>query len=72
MMRSVADDLREEQLREMAAMTPAERVKLALRLGEEGLRLMMSTQGIDRDEAHRRIRQSRQAGRRPSRCHDDE
>ena len=71
-MRSVADDLREEQLREMAAMTPAERVQLALRLGEEGLRLMMARDGIDRNEALRRVRKAHNAGRRPSRSNDDE
>jgi hypothetical protein len=71
-MRSVADDVREEQLREWAAMSPAERMELAFRLGEEGIQFMMAGQRIDRDEAIRRMRRTRRAGRRPSRCHDDE
>jgi len=71
-MRSVADDLREEQLREMQKLTPEERIELALRLGEEGLRFFMATHGLTREEAIRQIRRQRRAGRAPSRCMDDE
>lgn len=71
-MRSVADELRKEQVRELLAMSPAERIQLADKLGEDGLRFAMATQGITRDEAIRRIRQQRRAGRIDSRCMDEE
>ena len=71
-MRSVADDLREEQRREMLALSVDERIALALELGEEGIALLMSAQGIDREEAIRRIRRTRHIGRRPSVANDYE
>lgn len=71
-MRSVADDVRAEQRQEVLAMSVAERFELARRLGQEGIALLMSAQGIDRDEAIRRIRRTRRAGRRPSVANDDE
>jgi ABC-type Na+ transport system ATPase subunit NatA len=70
-MRSVADDLRDEQLREMLAMTPAERMRLAERLGEEALQFFMATNGLSREEAIARIKRQRRAGRTPSRCMDE-
>lgn len=71
-MRSVADDLREEQLREMLELTPDQRVQLAMRLGEEALQFFMVTNHLTRDEAVRRIRKQRRAGRNPSRCMSEE
>lgn len=63
-MRSVADDLRREQRARELRMTPAERVALALRLGEEELRMFCSARGLDRAEALRQLRDRRQAARR--------
>jgi hypothetical protein len=72
-MRSVADDVREKQAAEVRAMTPGQRVALALKLGEEGLAIFMSAQNItSREEAIRRLKKIRHAGRRPSRCMDEE
>ena len=72
LMRSVADDLREEQIRETLAMTPDERVRMAMRLGDEGLNFFMSANGLTREEALARIKRMRSAGRVPSRCMGDE
>jgi hypothetical protein len=63
-MRSVADDLRGEQRAAERRMTPQQRVALALRLGEEGLRVYCAASGLDRAEALRQVRDRRQAGRR--------
>jgi hypothetical protein len=71
-MASVADDLRREQLERFAMMTPAERVALSERLGEEGLAAFMSANGVDRDTALKAIRRSRRVGRRPSSSADEE
>jgi hypothetical protein len=64
----VADELRREQLEEVMRMTPAERVELAVRLGERGLTDFMTARGVTRDEAIAQIRRQRQTGRRHSRC----
>lgn len=61
-----------EQQRAILAMTPSERVDLALQPGEEAVRIVMSAQGISREEAMRRIRRQNRAGRTPSRCMDEE
>jgi hypothetical protein len=52
-------------------MTPAERVRLSERLGEEGLAEYMSANGLDRASAIKAIKRSRRLGRRPSRCFDE-
>lgn len=70
MTRSVADDLREEQVRAILALTPAERMRIAEKLGEEGLRFFMSTNALTREEALRRIEEVRRLGRTPSACMD--
>jgi hypothetical protein len=67
-MKSVADDLRREQARRIAALTPGERLQLAFELGDEDVALLSAAHGISTDEARRRIIRSRQAGRTPSRC----
>lgn len=67
-----AADVRQRQFERYAAMTPAERVALALRLGEEGLATYMATHGVDRRTAIARIRATHRLGRRPSPSdHDD-
>jgi hypothetical protein len=61
-----AADVRQRQFERYAAMTPDERVALALRLGEEGLATYMTTHGLDRRAAIARIRATHRLGRRPS------
>lgn len=67
-MRSVADGLREDTRRRVAALSPSERVALALALGEADVRLYAATNGVSRIEARRRLRAGRQVGRLKSRC----
>ena len=67
----LAERLKEEQRERFARMTPAERVALTERLGEEGLAEVMSVNRLDRAAALRLIRRSRQLGRRYSRCLDE-
>lgn len=62
----VAEEVREAQRREMLALPVEERIELARRLSEEGIALLMASQGIDRDEAIRRIHESHSRGRRRS------
>ncbi len=59
-MQSIADTLR--------AASPAERLELALRLGEQGLELFRQAHGLDEATARRLLERQRQTGRRPSRC----
>jgi len=67
----VAEELREEQRREVLAMTPAERVALAFALGERDLEFFMAANGLTREEALAQIEHTRNAGRRYSRCIDE-
>lgn len=62
----VASDLAREQVRRVAALTPAERIALAERLGEESIELYMAAQKVDRRTAIARLEASRRFGRRPS------
>ncbi|HXI12630.1 MAG TPA: hypothetical protein VNM92_08285 [Thermoanaerobaculia bacterium] len=64
----LAEQLKNEQRERFARMTPAERVALTERLGEEGLAEYMSAHGIDRTAAVKAIKLSRRLGRRPSGC----
>ena len=64
----LAEELKKEQRERFAKMTPAERVALTVRLGEEGLAEFMSAQRLDRATAIEAIKRSRRRGRRPSRC----
>jgi predicted transcriptional regulator len=68
----LAEQLRTEQRERFARMTPAERVALTERLGEEGLREYMTANHLDRAAAVSAIKRSRRAGRRPSRCLDED
>lgn len=63
---SLAQSIAREQREQLATMTPAERVALAVRLGEEGLASYMTTHRVDRPTAIARIRATRRLGRRPS------
>jgi hypothetical protein len=66
----VAGDLARELVTRVAAMTPAERIALAERLGEESIQLYMATQQVDRRTAIARLEAARRFGRRPSRSAD--
>lgn len=70
-MRSVSDDLRDEDAARIARMTPAERVRLAHRLGEANLTLFQRAHHLDRATARRRLERERQHGREPSACMQD-
>jgi hypothetical protein len=70
-MSHIADDIRSEQWNRFRAMTPAERVAMAERLGKEGLASYMEATGASRADALRTIRMSRRIGRKPSRCMDE-
>ncbi len=70
-MRSVADDLREEQLRELQKLTPDERVGLALALGQRDVDFFMAANGTDRDTAVAALRRSGSRGRIRSTCADE-
>ena len=70
-MRSVADDLRDEQLRDLQRLTPDERVRLAFRLGERELEFYMAANQVDRETALAALRRSGAIGRTPSKCNDE-
>ena len=69
-MRSVADRLRAEDRAALLALTPAERVALALALGERDLEIFRAAHHppLTREKAARLLDRQRQIGRRPSRC----
>lgn len=64
------DDLRREDAAAIAAMTPMERVELALELGRRGVEMYMAAHNVDYDTASRALKRAGQAGRRYSRCMD--
>jgi hypothetical protein len=69
-MHSVADDLRRETMAAAARLTPAQRIALALRLGDDDVALLCAAHGVTGDDARRTFRRARAAGRIPSRSHD--
>lgn len=69
-MSPVADDLRREQLTRQLALTPDERIALALSLGREAIRELSRIRGISVEEATREFQRQRQVGRQRSACHD--
>jgi len=69
-MRSVADDLRREDVHRLKKLTVGERVALAYALGEEDLETLCRACGVTREQALARVRRARQAGRVHSRCMD--
>jgi hypothetical protein len=64
-MRSVTDQLRENDRDAQADMTAAERVALALELGDQDLEVFRQAHGLTQEEAFHRLRRHRQAGRVP-------
>jgi hypothetical protein len=69
-MRSVADDLRDEDRRALRALSADERLKLAFALGEGDLHAFRLAHDppLSRTEAARVLERRRQAGRRACRC----
>lgn len=57
-----------ERAARIAAMTAAERVALAARLGGDGIASFMAINGVDRATAIARLKATRQRGRRYSRA----
>jgi hypothetical protein len=70
-MRSVADQLRDETRRKILALSPADRMRTAFRLGDDDVDRLVRAQRISVDEAHAIIRRQRSVGRRPSVANDD-
>jgi len=62
--------VRRERDARLQRLTPAERVALAIRLGDEGLAAYMSTYAVDRATAVARIKSARRLGRHRSRSAD--
>jgi hypothetical protein len=67
-MRSVADGLRSDTQSRLRAVTPAERVEMAFRLGDADLEAFMCAHGLARAEALAALQRARRTGRRPSAC----
>jgi hypothetical protein len=68
---SVADTLRAELAAKLKLLSPEERVALALELGRRDVALYAATHALSPDEARRRFRAQRRAGRVPSRCTEE-
>jgi hypothetical protein len=64
----VAADVSRTRREQLAAMSPAERIAVAERLGAEGILAFMTSHGVDRQTAIRRIKATRGMGRRYSAC----
>lgn len=71
-MRSVADDLRRDSARAVATLPVAERIALALRLGDEDIARYRAVHGVSAAEARRVFTRARAVGRTPSRSNDTE
>lgn len=69
---SVADDLRTRTTARVLAMTIAERIALALALGDDDLAQFVRSSGLEPSVALRRLRARRQDGRTPSACTGDD
>jgi hypothetical protein len=65
---SVGDDLRTRTHRRVLEMAVAERIALALSLGDQDLALFVAASGLSAEEAKQRLRTQRQRGRTPSAC----
>jgi hypothetical protein len=68
----VLETLRREDAARIAAMTPAQRLELAFELGRRGVDMYMTAHRVDRATAARELKRASQAGRRYSRCMDDD
>jgi hypothetical protein len=65
-MSSVGDKLRAEATREVGGLTPAARIALAFRLGDEDLESYRRHRNLTRQIALQHLRRQRRRGRRPS------
>lgn len=63
-MKSVADELRAEDARAVAALDADDRLRLALALGLRDRRLFAEANGLSEAEAAERLRAANQRGRR--------
>jgi hypothetical protein len=61
-----AEAIDRDRAARIAALTPEERVALALRLADQGLAAFMSAHNVDRATAMTRIKATRRLGRRRS------
>jgi len=66
--KSVADGLRTDERRRLAAMTPDERLALAFQLADDDIELLRAAEPQSVEDARARIRRSRHVGRVPSRA----
>jgi hypothetical protein len=69
-MRSVADDLRLDSARGVARLTAAERIALALRLGDDDVARYRSARGVTAAEARAALARARAVGRLRSPCNE--
>lgn len=68
-MHSVADDLRADTRRDVMTLSPAARMQLALKLGDDDTARLCVARAIEPEQARGLIAATRQLGRVPSRCH---
>lgn len=68
----LGEDLGRENALAVAAMTPDERLELAFELGRRAVEMYMDAHQVDYATAVRALKRAGQAGRRYSRCMDDE
>jgi hypothetical protein len=68
----IAEQLQREQVDATLAMTPQERVDLAFKLGRQAVEMYMLASKVDHDTASRALKKAGQAGRRYSRCMDED
>ncbi len=66
MVRSVADDLRRRTVAHVLGLTPLARIELALSIGDDDLDSFARANGLDHDEAKRRLCAQRYIGRAAS------
>jgi hypothetical protein len=69
-MKSVASMLRARDAAFVRDMSPAERLDLAFRLGDESIESFRAARGLDRRTAVQLLQRRRQVTRQPSRCLD--
>jgi hypothetical protein len=65
-MPSAADALRRDTITRVLQKSVAERIALALSLGDDDLEMFVRASGLEPDEARRRLRARRARGRTPS------
>jgi hypothetical protein len=67
-MASVADSVKEDDRRELCAMTPGQRIERMLELGRRDLERFAAASGLSLEDAAERLRANRQKGRRYCSC----